>query len=54
LFFGEFNLEVQQNIVGDFAPAERDVYSPMLSLLFGAPEERNVLVGSPTFQMFRS
>jgi hypothetical protein len=25
-----------------FAPEERDVYSPMLSLLFGAPEERNV------------
>src|SRR5438132_1007248 len=37
-----------------FAPEERDVYSLMLSLLFGAPEERNVLVGSPTHHMFRS
>jgi len=51
--FGEFNLKVQR-VEFVFAPEERDVYSPMLSLLSRAPEERNVLVGSPARQMFRS
>jgi hypothetical protein len=50
----EFNLEVQQNVVRCFAPAGRDVYSSVFSILFGAPEERNVLVWFATHQMFRS
>ena len=51
--FREFSFEVQHRYLFSLQRSEMFIVS-MLSLLLRAPEERNVLVGSPTHHTFRS